>query len=76
LLLVGSKELLAYTVKVTYEPSLLEAYSTVTDYIYDNHVKLFYESLVEDLKTNEKIEEVLEHIPYMDSHAFWTNYML
>jgi hypothetical protein len=59
LLLVGSKESLAYAVKVSYEPALLDAYATVTDYIYDKHIKQFYESSVEDLVANEKIEEVL-----------------
>ena len=76
LLLVGSKDSLNYGVKVTYEPTLLEAYSKVSEYVYDNHIKLFYESSVEDLKSNEKIDEVLKHVPFMDTHAFWTNYML
>jgi hypothetical protein len=78
LLLVGSKESLDYAVKVSYEETLFNSYAKVMDYIYNNHVKPFYESSVEDLKaSNEKqIDAVLEHIDCMDNHAFWTNYML
>jgi hypothetical protein len=78
LLLVGSKQSLAYAVKVSYEQSLLEAYAKVIDYVYNKHIKPFYESSVEDLKANlnESIEAVLTQIKYMDSHSFWTNYML
>lgn len=76
LLLVGSNNALMYGLRVSFRQDLLEAYEKVIDYIYETLAKPFFESSVEDLKANEDIPRVLESIEYMDTHSFWTTYML
>jgi hypothetical protein len=76
LLLVGSKDSLLYAVKVTFEEALLDAFSEVLDFIYEQHVKVFYEASVDELKANDGIAQALEGIDFMNPHAFWTTYMV
>jgi hypothetical protein len=78
ILLVGSRSKLMYAIDVRFEDELLEAYHKVVTYMYETFFAPFYELSMEGLQTQHKdtIDEALEHLDWIDEHAFWTTFKL
>jgi hypothetical protein len=75
LLLIGSRSQLLYGILFSYEDELLEVYGKVLEYCYETYFKIFYEPTLDDF-LEEIVQDIIEHVPSVDMHSFWTNFNL